>query len=335
MSRTRRGSFAISVAALAALTTLTTTAGAGAPGLTIPGCTPVSNVEAIIDDSGSMGATDFNKLRVTGMELFIQNQGNSNKTLGAVEFGSTANTLFAPGTIGPNRAFMINQLRAQVDSNNGGTDYNSGFIKAGQDNPNAQTRIFLTDGADNGGFTNTHRGGPRTHVVGLGIGKPGLGNSDADRLQQIANETGGRYFPDVKADTLQPTFNVVSSLVNCLQPPKSFRSRTFTRRGQKSTKTGSINSAARNVDLLLNWAQPTNSFSIASVAALGRRNKVLASLTGKGRPKKLGRQKKASGKTFRTLSFRKPKGTRKLRFTIRAARILGAEATLSQLTQRR
>lgn len=333
--RTRKASLAAATAALAALTALSTAGGAGAQGFVIPGCTPIGNIEAIIDDSGSMAGTDSNKLRVTGMELFITNQGNQKRTLGAVEFGSSANTLFAPAVIGPNRNVMIGALRAQVDSNNGGTDYNSGFIKAGQDNPGAGARIFLTDGADNGGFSNTHRGGPRTFVVGLGIGRAGVGNSDADRLQQIAAETGGTYFPDVEAGTLQPTFNSISSAVNCLRPPKTFRSRLFTRRGQKSTKTTKVNKSAKKIDMVVNWSQPNNTFAMTSVAALGRKNKVLATLSGKGKPKKLKGKKRAKGTTFRSLSFTKPKGTRKLRFTVKAGRILQAERTISQMTQRK
>jgi hypothetical protein len=335
MSRTRRGSLAGGTAALAALTALSTAGGAGAQGFVIPNCNPISNIEAIIDDSGSMAGTDFNKLRVTGMELFITNEGNQNKGLGAVEFGSTANTVFAPGVVANNRDGMISALRALVNADNGGTDYNSGFIKAGQDNPGAKARIFLTDGADNGGFTNTHRGGPRTFVVGLGIGKAGIGNADADRLQLIANETGGTYFPDVTAATLQPTFNAISSTVNCLKPPKTFTSRQFTRKGQTSRRTTGINKAAKNVDIVLNWAQPNNLFRISSVAALGSKNKVLATLSGKGKPKKIKGQKKAKGSTYRSLSMRKPKGTKRMRFTVKVATILQPEKTITQLGQRK
>ena len=332
MIRDRRGSIAVCTVGLAALTALSAAGGAGAQA--IPGCTPIGNIEAIIDDSGSMGGSDFNRLRVTGMELFITNQANQSKTLGAVEFGTAANTVFPPAVIGSYRALMINQLRSQVSANNGSTSYNSGFLKARQDNPNAQARIFLTDGADNDNFSNTHRGGPRTFVVGLGIGAPAPANADANRLQQIASETGGTYYPDVEAATLQPTFNAISATVNCLQPPKTFLSKLFTRRGQKSTRTTGVRSGTKTLDIVLNWAQPNNRFGISSIAALGRRNKVLRSLSGKGKPKKLKGIKKANGTTFRSLSFRKPKGTRRLRFTVRVSRLLLSERTISQLSQR-
>jgi len=60
-----------------------------APGLASAsaGCTPVTNVESIIDDSGSMEFTDPNKLRVQAMDLLVKTLPAAT-TLGAVEFGS-------------------------------------------------------------------------------------------------------------------------------------------------------------------------------------------------------------------------------------------------------
>ena len=49
-------------------------------------CVRASNIEAIIDDSGSMIATDQDKLRVKGLKLLI-NTLNPGTFLGAVEFG--------------------------------------------------------------------------------------------------------------------------------------------------------------------------------------------------------------------------------------------------------
>jgi hypothetical protein len=329
MGWTRKASLAVSTAALAGAVVVTM-GGAGAQGA-IAGCTPITNLEA--DDSGSMAGTDRNELRRTGLEIFITNSANAKKTFGAVEFGTTANTVFAPGVVGSQRSSMISKLRQLIDADNGGTDYNSGFLQAASDNPNAQARIFLTDGADNGTFTNTHRGGPRTYVVGLGIGAAGPGLENENRLQMIADETGGRYFPNVTAAKLQTTFNTISSAVNCLQAPKSFTSSVFTRRGQSSTKTTSLASITKSADLVLNWAQPTNKFKFADVRALGSRNKTLATLTGRGKPKKLS-VKKSGGDTFTSLSLRKPKGTRKLRFKVSATTLLLPEATETQLTQR-
>src|ERR1700753_1908096 len=67
---------------------------AGSAGAAVPlaasasaGCTPDTNIEAIIDDSGSMEVTDPNKLRVQAMDLLVKTLP-ATTTLGAVEFGS-------------------------------------------------------------------------------------------------------------------------------------------------------------------------------------------------------------------------------------------------------
>lgn len=47
-------------------------------------CTAATNIEAIVDDSGSMAFTDENKLRVQAMDLLIDTLPGDT-TLGAVE----------------------------------------------------------------------------------------------------------------------------------------------------------------------------------------------------------------------------------------------------------
>ncbi len=256
--------------------------------------------------------------------------------MGAVEFGTDAATVFTPRVIGASavgRKPLITALRASIGANNGGTNYDAGFVKAFQDNRTADARIFLTDGANNGDFNNTHRGGARTYVVGLGIGAAGT-NPDANRLQQIATETGGTYFPGVDAATFQPTFNAITAAVSCLQAPRAFVSKLFTKAGQTSGGTSTVAKSTRNVDVVLNWAQPANAFAFSAIQALGKRNKVLADLKGRGKRDKL-RTKKSSGETFRSITVRKPKGTRKLRFRLKAGRVTVPEVTVTQLTQRR
>jgi hypothetical protein len=154
-------------------------------------CTPKSNLEAIVDDSGSMEYSDSSDLRIRAMELLIDTQGNEQRTLGAVEFGSAATPLFGPGLIGQNAASYKAALNAALLHDGGGTDYNAAFAAAASHNPTAAARIFLTDGEHTAfdPYTNGHQGGPPTYVIGLGAGTPG-GPSDT-LLKQIAGDTGG------------------------------------------------------------------------------------------------------------------------------------------------
>ncbi len=303
-------------------------------------CVPANNIEAVIDDSGSMSFSDFNELRRSGLELFIQTPQNAQKVLGAVEFGSPpAGTVFAPAPIGPNKAAMIARLRAVTDADNGGTDYDSGLLSGFLQNPLAAARIFLTDGANNGDFTNTHllsypQGSkpPPMYVVGLGIGKAGTGD-DANRLAAIAQQTGGRYFPDVQQASAQAVFNSISSLVNCQALPATFTSKIFFSKGQQQTRGFKVSKSTKRFSIVLNWAQPTNRFTISAIRALGKKNKLLATLSGKGKPRKI-KVKKLFNPTFLVLDFKKPSGTRKLRITIKANTLASSELTVTQLSAR-
>ena len=92
-------------------------------------CIPVPNIEAIIDDSGSMTFTDPNRLRVAALDLLIETPGNEKITLGAIEFGgaflsteSATDTVFPPEPIGPNASTMQAALNEKIKADNGLTD---------------------------------------------------------------------------------------------------------------------------------------------------------------------------------------------------------------------
>src|SRR5581483_295091 len=135
----------------AALTTSILAAPAGAK-VHAAACTPVSNLEAIIDDSGSMAVTDSNVLRGQAVKLIIQQQAQSNPkfTFGAVSFGDPdVHTLFAPAAVGANKAAMLSSL-SSLQADDGGTNYGIGFNQAAADNPGRQANVFMTDGENFG-----------------------------------------------------------------------------------------------------------------------------------------------------------------------------------------
>src|SRR5262249_5705159 len=97
-------------------------------------CSPARNIEAIVDDSGSMEVTDPNRLRVQARDLLV-NLLDPGPQLGAVELGSgleipgivsqpAANPVFAPEPVGPNAAAMKSALDTAIHADNGATDYN-------------------------------------------------------------------------------------------------------------------------------------------------------------------------------------------------------------------
>jgi von Willebrand factor type A domain-containing protein len=251
---------------------------AGAPAaIPAAACSPVTNIEAIVDDSGSMTITDPNRLRVAALDLLIDTPGNEKITLGAVEFGGTfgtfpgqppaADAVFPPEAIGPNAAAMRTALDQKIHADNGLTDYNAAFSTAQASNPGAKARIFLTDGGhDAGPYNNGHRGGPPTYVIGFGSA---ISGADGQRLQQIASDTGGKYFPQTDSSKLQAVMNEIGTTLTCQSPPVRF-SDAFKRVGQGKSHAVALASSARSVQLTLTWANPADKFTVSRVRIVSR-----------------------------------------------------------------
>jgi hypothetical protein len=151
-------------------------------------------------------------------------------------------------------------LDQKVKADNLTTNYNAAFAQALTDNPNADARIFLTDGGhDVGAYQNGHRGGPPTYVVGFSAVTSG---EDGDRLKQIASETGGRAFLQTDASNLQAVFDEISTIANCQSPPKRFND-AFTRTGQSRRHALVLGSRTRSVSFAVSWTNPADSFDIS------------------------------------------------------------------------
>lgn len=294
------------------------------PAAAAAACKPATNIEAIIDDSGSMGGTDYNVNRAEAIKLLISKPGNAKKTLGAVEFGDedsfgtppvpAAVTLFGPLPIGTNIVAMNSALTNKLIADNGGTDYNSAFALAKTDNPGADARIFITDGGHNGPtYANGHQGGPPTYVLGLKIGPASATDTDATRLQTIANETGGVYYPNVDTGNIAATVNKVDARLNCQTVTKTFTD-TFAKVGQKKRKAVSIGRNVSSADLTLTWTNPLDKFTIGAITVKKTNGKTIST-------KKL-RIKRTVGRTFLNVNIRGLKRG-KLRFQLRA-RTLGS-----------
>jgi hypothetical protein len=289
-------------------------------------CTPKSNLEAIVDDSGSMSYSDPNDLRIGAMELLIDTQGNEKRTLGAVEFGSAATALFGPGLSGQNAAGYKAALKASLIEDGGGTDYNAAFAAAGSHNPTATARIFLTDGEHTAvdPYANGHQGGPPTYVIGLGTGGPG---SPFDALlKQIAADTGGLYRRADDAGALQAAMFDLNSAIACQTPPKRF-SDTFSKAGKPEAHTVTIPSRINAAQFALSWTNAADKFTIGSFRVV-RRGKVVAH-SARVRKLKVSRRRGATFTTVRVTGL----VPGKLRFSVKATKLSAPGVPVALTTQ--
>jgi hypothetical protein len=330
----RRVAQVLSAAAVASLLAMAiATAAASATPSASAACTPASNVEAIVDDSISMEFTDANRLRVQAMDLLIDTLGKGT-TLGAVEFGSegfetpAADTVFPPQPVGPNGNAMRTALDQKIHADNGATDYNAAFAQSDADNPGATARIFLTDGGHDVG---TYNEGHLVHNVPtyvIGFGGIAAGEDQA-RLQKIAGDTGGHYFPLKDSAQLQSVMNTVEAALTCQTPPRQFTD--LLAKGQSKTHSVAIGAATKSVQITLTWTSPLDKFKLSGLRLVNKGHLLaVASRPGK-KPGKL-KVSRTLSSTFAVIKVAHlHKG--QLRFAVKAATVGSGEPKVSLTTQ--
>lgn len=289
-----------------------------------PNCVPATNIQAIIDDSGSMSGEDPNKFRTALLDAFANLSQNNGTILGGIEFGTSPNVLFAPGTI-PGIIPAMQASFLQVDANNGGTDYQEAFASATALNGTADARIFLTDGAPDS-YPTTHLSPKvKTYVVGIGDFAASAGGNSV--LTQIAAETGGPLpFLVQDSSQVQPVAAGISAAINCKTPPLTF-TKTFTKAGEQVTYA--FKPEGSTADILISWntsssvLDPTQ-FTVASGGKKGKKGSAsLATLLKKGKAKvKRVRGTEKKGATFATVSLRGLKKGKKVKFKVKAATLV-------------
>ncbi len=264
--RTKGLSTGLVIGALIALGTMLfggTTAASGAGAGAAAKCNDAKNVQAIIDDSGSMASQDPQKFRLKFLDAFVGVRANAGLIFGGGEFGDSYNPLFGPATI-PAVNAQMQAAFLQVNADNGGTDYQAAFAGATAQNPNADARIFLTDGGPTNEPppTTSHLSPPtKTYVIGIG---QFAATPDAQTvLGRIAAETGGPPpFLIQDSSQVQPVAGAVTAALNC----KRIQTFVDTLDSQGDTASNRSKAKGKTMDVLATW--PTTG-TILNVKVLG------------------------------------------------------------------
>jgi FG-GAP repeat len=314
------------------------------------GCRAAENVEVVIDDSGSMAETDPLQLSRQATELLISKPRSEGKVIGVFEFGTEGAQIFPPtlivprGQPGSNKPELLRALRAAIGADNGSTDYNLGLKGAADDNPAAQARLFITDGAHNAGdYTEQHRGGPPTYVIGLGE------ESDTGefrrRLRRIARETNGRAFTGVTVENIVAVVNRIDSRLNCDVDIDTDVDR-LTEDDPVEEQVVELDPDAHTLDVEVSWGDENEDVEPEAIEFLDEEDDVVARVSGR----RLRRIIERPGRTF-TVAGIQLKGTEqrgrfglrlttpdaeRVRIRYRATRVRGRRARVtSQVSQSR
>lgn len=278
-------------------------------------CKAVSNVEAIIDDSGSMSITDRNVLRGQAVKLIVQQEAQTQPSFvfGAVSFGDPdVHTLFAPAAVGPNSKAMLGSL-GSLRADDGGTNYGIGFNQAAADNPNRQANVFMTDGENFGDPVPLPQ--PPTYVIGFGDSAASPDNVKA--LQDLATGTGGQYYPQTSSAKLVSVVNSILAQITCQTQPRTFND-VFKKVGQAISHSVNIGGTIHSANVVASY--PTSGDQFTFKAQLFQGRKQVAATTAKRHKLRKLKLTITRSETFFTAHIRGLVHG-KLKFTIKAKKL--------------
>jgi hypothetical protein len=304
---------ALTAAVAGVLTGLAASGPASAsPGAHASACQVATNIEGIIDDSGSMSFNDPDNYRADLLEALAF--FNKEKTMGATLFADSASGLFGPFVVGPNFAGIQTALGGVTDSGvvGFGTDYDAGFSVANSHNASANARIFLSDGEPNSTPDSNLWKSPLipAYVVGFG-------SADFSVLNQIGTETGGPpAFAVTNASQLRTVSQIINARINC-QPDPILIEKQFKQAGQ--VKHVGFKADGNTAQVLISWPTVGNVFKALFGSGKKAKKGSLASIAKKKRVK----VQTERGDSFLALNLSKVKG--KVSFRLRAKRLLGSE----------
>ncbi len=155
-----------------------------------------------------------------------------------------------------------------------------------------------------------------------GVGAP----EDQARLQQIASDTGGRYFPLPDSSALQSVMDEIEATLTCQSAPKTFTDSLA--QGKSTPHTVTIAPGSRSAQLALSWTSPLDQFTISGLKIVSK-GKTVAVAARKVRKLKLTTKR---GTTFVVVKVTHlVRG--KLRFKVKAAKIGSGQPKVSLTTQ--
>src|SRR2546423_8436533 len=147
----------------------------------------------------------------------------------------------------------------------------------------------------------------------------------AARLQAIASDTGGKYYPLNDSSQLQSVMNNIGAAIACQQPPRTFTDQLA--QGKSKSHAVTVRSGVKSLQIALSWSSPLDTFTISKLRIV-RHGKTVA-VAAKARKLKV---KVTKSQTFTVLKVsRLVKG--KLQFRVTAKTIGSGAPKVTLVTQ--
>ncbi|WP_421909664.1 VWA domain-containing protein [Methanolacinia petrolearia] len=190
------------------------------------------NVVLVIDDSGSMQATDYSPNRLEAMKSAAEeliNDLDPKDYVGIVVFESGASTA---SYLSPDKDSVIENLENIMEKDGAtaiGDGLSLGIIMADSIPNRKKVVILLSDGVNNAGVISPDEAiqfakdsDIQVFTIGMGseqpvvmgydwFGNPQYAELDEATLKEIADETGGKYFKSVDDQTLNEIYSNINS----------------------------------------------------------------------------------------------------------------------------
>ncbi len=185
----------------------------------IPNCSVRRDIELVIDGSASMEfALPYLRIAIDAM---LSKPRTAPINVGALAIGRRPNQVFPPLTIpvagvpnGRDLAALRLLLTEHINAGAGTPDYTAGLAAAAGARPQASALVLITDGAQPAPVADLAApAGKRVYVLQFG----GRGAPSGPALEQLATDSGGRYFPGQDGATLPSAIALVEAALTCEQ----------------------------------------------------------------------------------------------------------------------
>lgn len=196
----------------------------------VHGCMSARDIELVIDDSSSMSKGDPQFLRRSAVDALLSAPRDAAINVGAIEIGTRSAQVFPPLAVpktgfadGRELATLRLLLAERINNDAGSANYAAGLAAGVAARPQASALLLITDGLEPPPPEPLASPGRRVYILQLGSGARAL---SADRLRELATNTGGQYFKGLDAETLPVALSLIDTDLNCGQVLKTRASRS-------------------------------------------------------------------------------------------------------------